>query len=103
MINLLKNAAEATLERAAQDSVQPHPIELHWSRTDDHITITIRDYGLGVLNKSNLFVPFYTTKPQGSGIGLLLTQHIAEAHGGTIQLTNHPSGLGCVVRITIPA
>jgi nitrogen fixation/metabolism regulation signal transduction histidine kinase len=103
MINLLKNAAEATLERAAQDSVQPHPIELHWSRTDDHVTISIRDYGLGVLNESNLFVPFYTTKPQGSGIGLLLTQHIAEAHGGTIQLMNHPSGQGCVVRITIPA
>lgn len=103
MINLLKNAAEATLERAAQDAIAPHPIELHWSRTEQHVHIEIRDYGLGVLNESNLFVPFYTTKPQGSGIGLLLTQHIAEAHGGTIQLTNHPSGHGCIVRITIPA
>lgn len=103
MINLLKNAAEATLERATQDASEPQPIELHWSRTNDHVQIAIRDYGLGVLNESNLFVPFYTTKPQGSGIGLLLTQHIAEAHGGTIQLTNHPSGHGCVVRITIPA
>lgn len=103
MINLLKNAAEATLERSVQEGSAVRPIEVMWRVAGNDLVIEIRDYGLGVLNESNLFVPFYTTKPQGSGIGLLLTQHIVEAHGGTVQLGNHPSGEGCLVSITVPA
>ncbi|SDF66351.1 sensor histidine kinase [Terriglobus roseus] len=103
MINLLKNAAEATLERSTHEGSAARPIEVMWRVAGDDLVIEIRDYGLGVLNESNLFVPFYTTKPEGSGIGLLLTQHVVEAHSGTIQLANHPSGVGCIVSITVPA
>ena len=64
--------------------------------------LTVEDNGIGLLNPSNAFVPFYTTKPGGSGIGLVLCQQIAEAHGGSIELTNRADARGCRVRVTLP-
>jgi len=64
--------------------------------------ITIEDEGPGLMNPSNAFVPFYTTKPGGSGIGLVLSRQIAEAHGGSLELENRSDRQGCVVRILLP-
>jgi len=55
-----------------------------------------------VPNTSNLFVPFFTTKPTGSGIGLVLSRQIAEAHGGSLTLQNVTSGHGCEARLLLP-
>ena len=66
------------------------------------MVLTIEDNGPGLLNPSNTFVPFYTTKPSGSGIGLVLSRQIAEAHGGSLELTNRPEERGCRVRVILP-
>jgi nitrogen fixation/metabolism regulation signal transduction histidine kinase len=62
----------------------------------------IEDTGPGLMNPSNAFVPFYTTKPTGSGIGLVLSRQIAEAHGGSLELGNRTDRQGCVVKILLP-
>ncbi len=77
-------------------------VTLGWDQQDHHVILTVEDNGIGLLNPSNAFVPFYTTKPGGSGIGLVLCQQIAEAHGGSIELTNRADARGCLVRVTLP-
>ena len=64
--------------------------------------IFVDDEGPGLPNTSNLFVPFFTTKPEGSGIGLVLSRQIAEAHGGTLSLENRLPGPGCRATLTLP-
>ena len=66
------------------------------------VLVTIEDRGLGIANAENLFVPFYTTKPSGSGVGLALAQQIARAHGGEIQLVNREDGEGARATIRLP-
>ena len=73
-----------------------------WELTEKDVIITVSDTGPGLMNPSNAFVPFYTTKPQGSGIGLILSRQICEAHGGSIELTTPAGGLGCVARVILP-
>jgi signal transduction histidine kinase len=58
---------------------------------------------LGLSNTSNLFVPFFTTKPGGSGIGLVLSRQIAESHGGSLELSNRQDARGCEARLSLPA
>ena len=65
-------------------------------------SVTIEDRGLGIANAENLFVPFYTTKPAGSGVGLALAQQIARAHGGEISLLNREDGEGARATIRLP-
>ncbi|MBE7180892.1 MAG: ATP-binding protein [Terriglobus roseus] len=100
LINLFKNAAEAAgdpeLKRATPT------VEISWRALDGHVAIRILDNGPGLANPSNLFVPFYTTKPEGTGIGLTLCQQIAAAHQGSIRLQNRSDALGCVVELTLP-
>jgi Signal transduction histidine kinase len=62
----------------------------------------VKDEGPGLSNTSNLFVPFFTTKPGGSGIGLVLSRQIAEAHGGTLTLQNREGAPGCEARLSLP-
>ena len=62
----------------------------------------VEDEGPGLSNTANLFVPFFTTKPGGSGIGLVLCRQIAEAHGGTLLLENRPTGRGCQALLRLP-
>jgi two-component system nitrogen regulation sensor histidine kinase NtrY len=64
--------------------------------------VWVRDEGPGIPNPTNLFVPFFTTKPAGSGIGLVLSRQIAEAHGGSVSLENRPDGPGCEARLRLP-
>ena len=66
------------------------------------LLVIIEDRGLGIANTENLFVPFYTTKPTGSGVGLALAQQIARAHGGEIQLVNREDGEGARATIRLP-
>jgi nitrogen fixation/metabolism regulation signal transduction histidine kinase len=106
MINITKNAAEASLEAASRepaDAVNGIPaVSIAWSVNDSLVAIEVKDHGPGLLNPDNAFVPFYTTKAEGTGIGLVLSRQIAEAHGGTIQLSNRKDAHGCVARILLP-
>ena len=95
LINLLRNAADASLETSGG-------VSLSWSRQDGHVDVEVVDDGPGLATTANLFVPFYTTKPSGSGIGLVLCRQIAEAHGGLLSLENRPDRRGCVARLRLP-
>jgi len=109
-INLVRNAADAVLETPAGSSpggASPPtaPTELvavRWQANHEDVTLTIDDNGPGLLNPSNVFTPFYTTKPNGSGVGLVLSRQIAEAHGGRIEIGNRPTGRGCSVKVVLP-
>jgi nitrogen fixation/metabolism regulation signal transduction histidine kinase len=110
-INLVRNAVEAVLESAAvkdpqrnggNANVESSPVIINWTIEDQDVVLTIDDNGPGLLNPSNAFVPFYTTKPEGSGIGLALSRQIVEAHQGSIELSNRDGRDGCQVRVTLP-
>ena len=95
-INLLRNAVDASLANGS------HPVRANWRIANSNLLVTIEDRGLGIANSENLFVPFYTTKPSGSGVGLALAQQIARAHGGEIQLINREDGDGARATVRIP-
>jgi nitrogen fixation/metabolism regulation signal transduction histidine kinase len=101
LINLTRNAAEAVLSAGMPpDKAQ---IDLVWENTGCEIVIAILDNGAGLMNAENLFVPFYTTKPAGTGIGLVLAQQIAQAHRGTVRLANRRDGKrGCRAELRLP-
>jgi two-component system nitrogen regulation sensor histidine kinase NtrY len=99
LINLLKNAIDAASETNGGVSVGWS--RLAWS-TPPAIELTIDDEGPGLSNTANLFVPFFTTKPGGSGIGLVLCRQIAEAHGGALTLENHDGAPGCRAVLRLP-
>ena len=96
LINLLRNAADASLETHGS-------VKIGWARTAVHLQIWVEDEGAGLSNTANLFVPFFTTKPTGSGIGLVLARQIAEAHGGSLVVRNRKVGRGAEAVITLPA
>src|SRR5207253_2406127 len=102
LINLVKNAVEAALEQRAAGHADAG-VRLAWTKRPGAIEITIEDDGPGVANPTNLFVPFFTTKREGSGIGLVLCRQIAENHAGTLTLENRPDATGCVATLRLPA
>jgi signal transduction histidine kinase len=77
-------------------------VTVEWSRLGTLLEVVIDDEGHGLSNTSNLFVPFFTTKPGGSGIGLVLSRQIAEAHGGSLDLHNRVDARGCRARLILP-
>jgi nitrogen fixation/metabolism regulation signal transduction histidine kinase len=94
LINLIRNAVDAALETGGR-------VTSGWTLTPGHVDIWIQDEGPGLANTTNLFVPFFTTKPGGSGIGLVLSRQIAEAHGGTLTLENRKNASGCEARLRL--
>jgi len=95
LINVIRNAADASFETGGG-------VQVGWERQDSRLTVWVRDEGHGLPNTANLFVPFFTTKPSGTGIGLVLSRQIAEAHGGTLTLQNAAEGPGCEARLVLP-
>ena len=95
LINLLRNAADAALETGGG-------VRVTWQAHADGVEVLVEDDGPGLARTDNLFVPFFSTKPGGSGIGLVLSQQIAEAHGGTLTLENRPGAPGCLARLRLP-
>src|SRR5712692_8124754 len=95
LINLVRNAADATLETGGS-------VQVSWSRQGAQLDVWVVDDGPGLPNTSNLFVPFFTTKPGGSGIGLVLSRQIAEAHGGELTLKNRSDARGCRALLRLP-
>ncbi len=100
LINLFKNAADAALDPEAENAAPW--VTVHWTVAASQLTIQIADNGPGLANPANLFVPFYTTKPGGAGIGLTLSRQIAAAHRGSLHLRNRVEGAGCVAEIVLP-
>jgi signal transduction histidine kinase len=96
LINLFKNAVEAVLETDGG-------VRVNWLLQGTSFEVRIEDDGPGLANTANLFVPFFTTKPSGSGIGLLLCRQIAENHGGSLSLRNREGGAsGCLATLRLP-
>jgi two-component system nitrogen regulation sensor histidine kinase NtrY len=95
LINLIRNAADASLETNGR-------VEVGWARHNGQLEVWVKDEGPGLANTANLFVPFFTTKATGSGIGLVLSRQIAEAHGGTLTLENRVQSAGCKARLRLP-
>ncbi|HUF27225.1 MAG TPA: ATP-binding protein [Gemmatimonadaceae bacterium] len=95
LINLVRNAVDAALETHGGVSIE-------WRTRNGTFELRVEDEGPGLANTANLFVPFFTTKPSGSGIGLALSRQIAEAHGGTLELENRRRGRGVEARLRLP-
>ncbi len=95
LINLVRNAVDAAQETSGR-------VFIRHERTMHTVEIAVRDEGPGLSNTNNLFVPFFTTKRGGSGIGLVLSRQIAEAHNGSLTLENASDGPGCVARLSLP-
>ena len=99
LINLIGNAVDASLATGGA-------VRVRWSQLNgfsQQLELCIDDEGPGLPDPRNLFVPFFTTKPQGSGIGLVLSRQIAEAHGGSLTLENRSPGPGCRARLRLPS
>jgi two-component system nitrogen regulation sensor histidine kinase NtrY len=97
LINLIANAVDASLANGA------NRVRATWKVTGASVQFIIEDRGLGIANPENLFVPFYTTKQTGSGVGLALAQQIARGHGGEVQLVNREDGEGARAIVRLPA
>ncbi|MEN8143503.1 MAG: ATP-binding protein [Gemmatimonadota bacterium] len=95
LINLLDNALDAA-------EVTDGSVSVSWRADSHQVEVNVKDTGPGLAETANLFVPFYTTKPEGSGVGLALSRLIAEAHGGVLSLANRKDGPGCVARVRLP-
>jgi nitrogen fixation/metabolism regulation signal transduction histidine kinase len=96
LINLIQNACDAALTGGGH-------VHLGWHRSDDTLIVDVVDDGPGLPPSENLFVPFFTTKPGGSGIGLVLARQIVEGHGGSLTLENRRDARGCIARLRLGA
>ena len=95
LINLVRNAADAAMETGGA-------VRAGWTRDGAHVEVWVEDDGPGLPATTNLFVPFFTTKPTGSGIGLVLSRQIAEAHNGTVTVANRANAAGCRAVLRLP-
>lgn len=98
-INLLRNAADAALAANPPGAAE---VQIGWTCADNDVQLIVLDNGAGLLNPDNVFVPFYTTKEGGSGIGLVLSRQVAEAHRGSLHLLQRHDKPGCMARVVLP-
>ncbi len=98
LINLVQNAADAALSMDGREAT----VEIACLGTSTQAVVMVRDNGPGLTNPANLFVPFYTTKPNGTGVGLVLAQQIAAGHRGSVQLANRGDAVGCEAEVRLP-
>jgi nitrogen fixation/metabolism regulation signal transduction histidine kinase len=96
LINVFKNADEAMSDSAGV-------IAIDWTMRNQRLVIKITDEGSGIANPDNLFVPLYTTKEHGSGLGLVLCRQVVEAHDGNFTISNRADARGCEVMIELPS
>jgi nitrogen fixation/metabolism regulation signal transduction histidine kinase len=94
LINVIRNAVEAAGENGG--------VRVRWRSDEDHLVTEVEDDGPGLARTDNLWVPFFTTKPGGTGIGLVLSRDIVENHGGAITLENRAAARGCIARVSLP-
>lgn len=102
LINIIKNAVEANESYEAKHDKAKQPIDISWALDSNKLVLHISDAGEGIQNPENLFTPFYTTKSKGSGIGLVFSQQVIEAHDGFLTIKNREDQHGCVVTIELP-
>jgi two-component system, NtrC family, nitrogen regulation sensor histidine kinase NtrY len=95
LINVVRNAVDASLSTHGG-------VRVGWNAENHSAVVFVEDDGPGLPESANLFVPFFTTKPEGSGIGLVLSRQIAEAHGGSFALENRAGTHGCVATVRLP-
>ena len=98
-LNQYLKCAECRIEACSQTTSE---ILIMVDEKQDKVKISIVDKGQGIANPENLFVPFYTTKENGSGIGLVLCRNIIEQHGGSLTLSNNDNGVGVTAEIILP-
>jgi signal transduction histidine kinase len=96
LINLIRNGVDAAVPTGGG-------VRVGWQKTPRTVEVWVEDDGPGISDTGNLFVPFFTTKPSGSGIGLVLSRQIAEAHGGSLTLENKTRPPGCIARLKLPS
>lgn len=102
LLNLIKNALEASVSLASPTGPSALPVTISWHSRGRWLAIVVSDRGCGLPDDIDPFLPFVTTKPEGSGIGLSLCREVAEAHGGRLELVNRSDGPGCLARLTLP-
>lgn len=95
LINLIRNAADAANETGGA-------VRVGWTKNRRYVEVRVEDEGPGLSSEANLFVPFFTTKPGGSGIGLVLCRKITENHGGSLTLENRQGAQGCLATLRLP-
>ena len=100
LINLLANAVEAASSPGTP--TEGPVVAVSWTAQAAELLLQVEDNGPGLTDTANLFVPFYTTKPGGSGIGLVLAQQIAQAHHGALTLANRQGWVGCSAELRLP-
>ena len=98
LINLVRNAVDAVIETRSERA----RVRAGWRLAGGQLEVWVEDDGPGLADTENLFVPFFTTKLDGSGVGLVLSRQIAEAHGGSLTLMNREAARGCRAQLRLP-